>query len=168
MVFEANRHVLAPRGLEPSALVAAFAELGYDTYFVADGVLVPADLYAFQPETVADYLASKPGRPLPWPVVNPASTGQLAARVAAEAASPLVEARAALAGALATAPRALLSQTAVGRALEALALDAEPEVAAAAAWWPAWRNGRAAREGPIAVIVDGWRALADAATALPH
>jgi hypothetical protein len=166
VVFEANRHVLAPRGVEPAAVVAAFAQCGYDTYLVGEGTLVTAGANAFQPETVADYLAIAPGRDRPWPVVPAASAAELAGRTAAEAASPLPEARAALAAALATAPRALLAQRPVERALEALALDADPTVADAAAWWPAWRQARAARNGPVAAIAEGWRALADSAAAL--
>jgi hypothetical protein len=78
----------------------------------------------------------------------------------------VTDARAALAGSLATAPRVLLAQRDVERALEALALDVDAGVAKAASWWPAWRQARAAREGPTAAIVHGWRALADASTAL--
>jgi hypothetical protein len=51
-------------------------------------------------------------------------------------------------------------------ALEALTLDADDAVAKAAEWWPAWRQARAARNGPIAAIADGWRALADSSAAL--
>ncbi|MCU1426467.1 MAG: methyltransferase, FkbM family [Actinomycetia bacterium] len=166
VVFEANRHVLAPRGIEPSAVVAAFADLGYETYFVGEGTLVRADVYTFQPETVADYLAIKPGVEKPWPVRDAPGDAELASRVAAEAGSSLPEARAALGGALATAPRSLLAQPAVERALEALTIDADASVANAASWWPAWRHGRAARRGSLAAITDGWRALADSATAL--
>jgi FkbM family methyltransferase len=165
IVFEANRHVLAPRGIEPADLVVAFARLGYTTYFVADGALVAGGVDAFQPETVADYLALAPGRPAPWPVRAPATTAQLAERIAAEARSPVRDGRAALAGALATAPRVLLGQRAVEQALESLTIDPDDTVAKAAAWWPAWRQARAARNGPVAAIADGWRALADSAAA---
>ena len=166
VVFEVNRHVLGARGIEPADVVGAFARLGYHTYFVGDGVLLPAGEDTFQPETVADYLAVAPGRALPWPVRRAATTEDLGARIAAEAQSPLPEARAALAGALVLAPRALLALRDVERALEALSMDPDDAVATAASWWPAWRQARAARNGPDAAIVDGWRALADAANAL--
>jgi FkbM family methyltransferase len=166
VVFEANRHVLAPRGIEPGIVVASFAQLGYDTYLVGDGTLVVAGRDDFQPETVADYLALPAGAAVPWPVLAPPTTPQLAARVAAEAASSLPEARAALAAALTTAPRVLLAEAPVERALEALVIDAEPTVADAAAWWPAWRQARAARAGPTAALADGWRSLAESASAL--
>lgn len=166
VVFEANRHVLAPRGLEPSDLVAAFAGVGYETYFVGDGELVAADRTSFQPETVADYLAIRATTAKPWPVRERATDDDLAARVAAEARSPLPEARGALAAALATAPRSLLGHTAVEQALEALLIDADTGVAKSAQWWPTWRHARAARGGPEAQVVDGWRALAQSANAL--
>lgn len=166
VVFEANRHVLAPRGIAPADLVVAFTRLGYETYFVADGALVAGGVEAFQPETVADYLALAPGRPVPWPVRQPPTVEELAQRIAREARSPVRAARAALAGALATAPRVLLARREVELALEALVLDADDDVAKAAAWWPAWRQARAARHGPIAAIADGWRALADSSAAL--
>jgi FkbM family methyltransferase len=166
VVFEANRHVLAPRGIEPGDVVASFLQLGYDTYLVADGRLVPATRDGFQPETVADYLAVPTGAAVPWPVVEAPTTAELADRVAAEAMSPPAAARAALATALATAPRTLLAERSVARALEALVIDADATVAGAAAWWPAWRQARAARSGPVAALADGWRALADSAAAL--
>jgi FkbM family methyltransferase len=166
VVFEANRHVLAPRGVEPTDVVAAFAAAGYDTYLIGDGVLYPAARVMFQPETVADYLAVAPGHEAPWPVREPRTDDELATRVAEEASSPVVAERAALAAALATAPRALLAAGNVERALETLVLDPHPSVAHAAAWWPAWRQARAARGGPQKVVVDGWRALAQSARAL--
>jgi FkbM family methyltransferase len=166
VVFEVNRHVLDARGIETADVVGAFTQLGYHTYFVGDGVLRPASAEAFQPETVADYLAIAPGRALPWPVQPAATTDELAGRVASEASSPLPEARTALARALALAPRALLAHRDVERALEALTVDGDPAVAQAASWWPAWRQARAARNGPLDAIADGWRALADAARAL--
>jgi FkbM family methyltransferase len=166
VVFESNRHVLARRGIGPADVVAAFALLGYTTYFVGDGELVEAGPSSFQPETVADYLAIAPGREPPWPVRPAATASELAARVAAEARSPLPAAREALASSLTTAPRALLGQRAVERALEALVLDGNDAVASAAEWWTSWRLARAARNGPAAAIVDGWRALADASHAL--
>jgi FkbM family methyltransferase len=166
VVFEANRHVLAPRGIEPADLVVAFARLGYGTYFVADGVLIEGGVETFQPETVADYLALAPGRPTPWPVQPPPTVIDLAQRIAAEARSPVRDGRAALAGALATAPRVLLGRREVELALEALTIDDDDTVAKAASWWPAWRQARAARNGPIAAIADGWRALADSTAAL--
>jgi hypothetical protein len=166
VVFEANRHVLAPRGLEPSDVVAAFAAFGYETYFVGDGELVTADPASFQPETVADYLAVRSETPKPWPVRDRATDVEVAARVAAEARSPLPEARGALAAALATAPRSLLAQPDVERALEALLIDADGAVAKSAQWWPSWRHARAARRGPDAQVIDGWHALSQSATAL--
>jgi hypothetical protein len=90
----------------------------------------------------------------------------LAQRIAAEARSPVRDGRAALAGALATAPRVLLGRREVELALEALTIDDDDTVAKAASWWPAWRQARAARNGPIAAIADGWRALADSTAAL--
>jgi FkbM family methyltransferase len=168
VVFEANRHVLAPRGLEPADLVGAFAALGYDLFFVGDGVLVTADRLSFQPETVADYLALRPGAEAPWPVQGRASDDDLARRVTTEAASPLPEARTALAAALTTAPRALLARPDVEAVLEALVVDADAGVARAASWWPSWRQARAARGGPAAEVIDGWRALAQSARALAN
>jgi FkbM family methyltransferase len=166
VVFEANRHVLAPRGIAPADLVVAFARLGYETYFVTGGALIAGGPDAFQPETVADYLALAPGRPVPWPVREPPTVEELAQRIALEARSPVWPARAALAGALATAPRVLLGRREVELALEALVLDRDDSVAKAAEWWPAWRQARAARHGPVAAIADGWRALADSSAAL--
>jgi FkbM family methyltransferase len=166
VVFEANRHVLAPHGNEPGDVVAAFIGLGYQTYLVADGTLVPADAHTFQPETVADYLAIAPGTEAPWPVRERPGNDEIAARVAREAASSLPEARAALARGLAFAPRALLGKREVERALEALVIDPDDTVAAAASWWPAWRHARAARTGLLAAVADGWRAVADSTAAL--
>jgi FkbM family methyltransferase len=166
IVFEANRHVLAPHGVEPGDVITAFAGLGYETYFVADDALVPVDPHTFQPETVADYLAISSDRDKPWPVRDRASNDDLATRIAAEARSALPEARTALAKALTVAPRALLAHREVEGALEALVIDVDDDVVAAAAWWPAWRYARAAREGAVAVIVDGWRGMADSVHAL--
>jgi FkbM family methyltransferase len=166
IVFEANRHVLRPHGVEPADVITAFAGLGYATFFVADGTLVPVDPHTFQPETVADYLAIGVDRDKPWPVADRASNDGLSERIAAEARSPLPEARAALAGALTVAPRALLARREVERALEALVIDPDDDVVAAAAWWPAWRYARAARAGAAAVIVDGWHGLADSVSGL--
>jgi FkbM family methyltransferase len=166
IVFEANRHVLTPNGVEPGDVITAFAGLGYDTFFIADGTLIPVDPHTFQPETVADYLAIAAGRDKPWPVRDRASNDELAVRVAAESHSGVRDARIALAKALTIAPRVLLAHREVEGALEALVIDPDDDVAAAAAWWPAWRYARAARGGAAAVIVDGWRGIADSVTAL--
>ncbi|MDQ6949579.1 MAG: class I SAM-dependent methyltransferase [Actinomycetota bacterium] len=59
LLYECNGHTLWPYGAKPEDLIAAVEALGYSSYMVDQGRLIPATSDEFQPQTLVDYLALK-------------------------------------------------------------------------------------------------------------
>lgn len=136
IVFESNAFSLDFFGESPRTLKLALEDLGYRSYLVGAGCLIPVAAADFQAGTVLDYLAAKslpaclPG----WTVRGALSRDELLAQTLNECRQPVAECRAAIARSLQAAPNWLLGSREVRLALAALADDADPFVRNAARW----------------------------------
>ena len=142
VIFESNRHMLHQSGGTVPELLRRFAEFGYRLYLIEENELVESGSNVFQAGTVVDYFATR-GNP-PWPSRSPFTLDELAKRVTREASSSLVHSRTSIARALLEAPGALLDTNRVRETLAFLALDPDPAVTDAVAWWsasPSFPNG---------------------------
>lgn len=136
MVFESNAFALDFFGESPATLKQALEDLGYRSYLVGEGWLIPVSAADFQAGTVLDYLAAKslpaclPG----WKVRGALTREELLAQTLNECRQPVAECRAAIARSLKAAPNWLLGSREVRQALVALAGDPDPYVRNAASW----------------------------------
>jgi FkbM family methyltransferase len=144
LLYESNADALPMFGETPASLAAALVQLGYSSYLVEPGRLVPTQLDDFRSECVVSYLAVK-GQPpalAGWQVTGPQSHEEMVRRVLSQSSSPLAYERAHLARVLAEAGGAILADRRVKLVLGMLADDPEAKVRTAAAWYLAPRSGR--------------------------
>lgn len=142
VLFESNGHTLAFSGLRPKDLLTELETAGYVNHAVEATRLVATRSHEFQPQTIVDYLAVKePSVHLSRPVEPLLSFAERVARIVADCCFPNPDHRAYIAAALADADAALLSNPAVGQALDALTHDPVSDVRAASSWWVVRRQG---------------------------
>ena len=136
LLVESNGHTLAKFGATPRDLLRRLEELGYTAHIVEAERLVEVRSTDFQPQTIVDYLALKSLPPgIARIEVRPSLTlEERVARVVADAALPVADHRAWIAGALREAEPELLAHPQVVDVLAALSADPEEAVRAAAAW----------------------------------
>jgi len=86
LLYECNGHTLWPYGATPEDLIATVEGLGYTSYMVDQGRLIPVGPGEFQPQTLVDYLAVKQvpslGR---WPVAPALDLEERVARIVVDA-----------------------------------------------------------------------------------
>jgi len=87
VVLEVNRFVLAGRSEPLNLTRTMLADAGYSLHLIGPGWLLPADPDDWQPETVADYVASRgePRLPAGWALRSPRLLDECAVIMAAEA-----------------------------------------------------------------------------------
>ncbi|MGI8777809.1 MAG: FkbM family methyltransferase [Acidimicrobiales bacterium] len=82
LLYECNGHTLHPYGATPEELIATVEGLGYTSYMVDQGRLIPVGSGEFQPQTLVDYLAVKQvpalGR---WPIAPALDLDERVARI---------------------------------------------------------------------------------------
>ncbi len=159
VVIEGNGFTLAAAHLLPGDLLVRLHAFGLRTWRIGEGSLTPARPEELQPETVADYLASRAAPP--WPETPARTDDDIAAALVAEARHPVWTHRRYVAGALATAPAALAARPEVRDTLEQLLLDHNPDVRQAASWWL-----RRPESSTLHAIAGSFRALAREAASL--
>ncbi len=148
LVFESNGYALDLLGTDAQALQRAVEDLGYAVHRIdADG-LVPIGSHVLQTRSWIDCVALAPGPPppelAPWPVRGPLTADDVGGDAVTEARDPHPGVRRWVAVTLRMAPPDLLRRADVAAALDALAADDDPDVAAAAGWWrDARRTGSA-------------------------
>jgi FkbM family methyltransferase len=153
VVIEGNGFTLGAANLLPGDLLVRLHTYGLRTWRIGDGSLTPTRREELQPETVADYIASRAAPP--WPEAPARTDDDIAAALAAEARHPVWTHRRYVAGALATAPDALTARPAVRAAIEQLLLDHDAEVRQATSWWLRRPESRTMR-----ALAGSFRALA--------
>jgi hypothetical protein len=128
--------MLRIRGQRPQDVKAELASTGHWSFLIEPERLIPVGPRDVQPEVVADYLAVRqiPTNLAGWEVGLPMSRDELLAKVLTYAAAQTVEHRRHVALELRDAPPWLAEHEAVKAALAALRRDADPRVAAGAAW----------------------------------
>lgn len=136
LLYEANGYRLRLLGQTPQRLKAEVEALGYASYLVEHQRLVPVSPEDLQAECVADYLATRrpPEHSGAWPVL-PRSPEETIAKVIESGTRPDEAERAYIAGALAGAGEAILSEPRVLACLESLSADPSAAVRAAASWF---------------------------------
>lgn len=134
--YESNGHTLRHFGATPNQLLGALEELGYSSYRLEQGRLIPVQPTDLQPETCVDYLALKrlPDHLRDERVGGPWTIEETVARIVSESRQSHEHNRAYLARSLASAPDAVRSDPQVRAALDRLRADVHPDVRAAAAW----------------------------------
>jgi hypothetical protein len=118
-------------------LEAALQELGYATFSVEPGRLIPTTPGELEPQSCINCLAVK-GRPpdvAGWCVTEPRSRDETIQRIVGQARSPRAFDRAYLARVLAEADATILADPRVRLALQQLCRDADDTVRLAAAWF---------------------------------
>jgi FkbM family methyltransferase len=159
VVIEGNGFTLAAANLLPGDLLVRLRAYGLRTWRIGDGSLTPTRQEELQPETVADYLASRAAPP--WPETPARSDEDIAAALSAEARHPVWTHRRYVAGALATAPAALTARREVRDTIEQLLLDRDADVRQAMTWWLRRPESRTMR-----ALAASFRALAREAESL--
>jgi hypothetical protein len=150
---------LAAANLLPGDLLARLHAYGLRTWRIGEGSLTPTRPEELQPETVADYLASRTAPP--WPQTPPRTDDDIAATLSAEARHPVWTHRRYVAGALATAPAAITARSEIRDTIEQLLLDRDSNVRQAANWWL-----RRPESGTMHALARSLRALAREAESL--
>ena len=160
LIIEANRVTQRARGARVQDLLRPLEEWGFTLWQIHPRTLTRRGAKDFQPETVANYWATKGARPAPtgWSLRNERSDDEIAQALMAEAKSDDWSCRAALAEDLAHAG-AMLDHPIVRRCLARLVFDPEELVARATAWWT-HRDGH--DDEPLAARFAVLRELADA------
>lgn len=159
VVIEGNGFTLAAANLSPADLLVRLHAYGLRTWRIGDGSLTPTRDAELQPETVADYLASRAAPP--WPETPARTDDDIAAALSAEARHPVWTHRRYVAGALATAPDDLIARRAIRDTIERLLLDQDANVRQAASWWLRRPESRTLRG-----LAGSFRALAREAGSL--
>jgi FkbM family methyltransferase len=137
LLYESNSHTLQFFGNTRTDLEAALQELGYSTFSVEPGRLIPTRRGELEPQSVINCLAVK-GR-LPelagWRVTEPRSLDQTIQRVVGQSRSPRAFDRAYVARVLAQADAAIQADPRIRLVLGQLCRDVDDAVRIAAAWF---------------------------------
>jgi FkbM family methyltransferase len=137
MLYESNSHTLRFFGNTRAELEAALHELGYSTFSVEPGRLIPTRPGELEPQSVVNRLAVKgqPPEVAGWCVTGPRSLDETVRGVVGQSRSPRAFDRAYVARVLAQAGGAVLADPGVRLVLERLSRDADESVRLAAAWF---------------------------------
>ena len=177
-MIEGNGFTLAAANLSPGDLLERLHAYGLRTWRIGEGSLTPARPEELQPETVADYLASRAAPP--WPATPARTDDEIAATLSAEARHPMWTHRRYVAGVLATAPDTFMARPEVRDTIEQLLIDHDaqrsrrPHVGGcgdprAERCAPSpdrsgrWRRGRVAQRTRAPRLIDTTRVRADRA-----
>lgn len=137
LLYESNSHTLAFFGNTGVDLEAALHELGYATFSVEPGRLIPTTPGELEPQSCINCLAVKRRPPdiAGWCVTEPRSLDETVQRIVGQARSPRAFDRAYVARVLVEADAAILADPRVRLALLQLCRDADDAVRLAAAWF---------------------------------
>jgi FkbM family methyltransferase len=136
LLYESNGHALHFFGETPGRLHASLRRLGYTSYLLEPGQLVPVQPGELQPECVVNCFALKGQPPIldGWRITAPRSREETINKIVSEAAHPDEHHRAYIARALAEAEPIICSDPKVVAVVRSLRNDPSQYVRIAAAW----------------------------------
>lgn len=136
LLYECNGHTLWPYGATPEDLIATVEGLGYTSYMVDQGRLIPVDPGDFQPQTLVDYLAVKQLPSLTrWPVEPALGLKERVARIVVDGTHANHNHRVYMGRALQRGGPEILGHPSIVGLIAALGDDPVDDVRAAVASW---------------------------------
>ncbi len=137
LLYECNGHTLWPYGATPEDLIATVEGLGYTSYMVDQGRLIPVTSDEFQPQTLVDYLAVKQDLTAlsGWTIEPPLDFEERVARIVVDGSHANHNHRVFMGRALQRAAPEITAHPSIVELLERLRDDPVDDVRAVVAAW---------------------------------